>query len=316
MAPVPIDKYGKPIYSKPFAEIIKNGNNLNKNGYSESYNKPNLYYRKIPEGMLFADMRSSEVIPIWEDTRPLFYWKFNDEVTMWKRRRIIKNEMLKLHAGSCPCRLSFYSHETEEFISTSDCPGYINVDEGIFEWQDGYCLFCGKDLESDEPFCDENCRKEYQDSFKDSCKICNKKLDWKEDVGHHLNYAEDVQIIVCKSCHAKIHLTNNPEFEDYKPVDKRPKHKRKYMLVNCSLCDGKTRVLIEKYNEDEKYFCYRHKSRKPSFDYAVIEDAERRLRERYAKKKEASYYKNSLRNMAENKKKDWELKHSSSKKYH
>ena len=93
MCPIPQDKFGKPIYSKPFAEILKNGKILNKKGYSESYNKPNLFYKKTSDGLLFADMRSSDVVPIWEDTRPLFYWKFNSDVPHWKRRRIIKEEL-------------------------------------------------------------------------------------------------------------------------------------------------------------------------------------------------------------------------------
>ena len=96
MCPIPHDKYGRPIYSKPFAKIIKNSNILSKNGYSEAHNKPNLYYKKIPDGVFFADMRSSEIIPIWEDTRPLFYWNFNNDAPMWKRRRLIKQELVDL----------------------------------------------------------------------------------------------------------------------------------------------------------------------------------------------------------------------------
>jgi len=196
MAPIPIDKYGKPIYSKPFAKIVKNSVILEKNGYKESYRKPNLFYKKISEGMLFADMRSSDVIPIWQDTRPLFYWNFDYNTPNWKRRRLIKQELKTLHEKGCPSRLSFYapfSSEELEGFST-----YIDEESGIFEWHDGHCTHCNKDIKSDDPFCSDTCKTEYENSFKQECRICRKLMDWNEEVGHHLSYKDDIKYIFVK----------------------------------------------------------------------------------------------------------------------
>ena len=43
-------------------------------------------------------------------------------------------------------------------------------------------------------------------------------------VRHHVNYAKNIQVPVCASCHGKIHGGNNPELVKWKPVDKRPKN--------------------------------------------------------------------------------------------
>lgn len=44
-------------------------------------------------------------------------------------------------------------------------------------------------------------------------------------VRHHINYKEDIQIPVCSTCHNKIHnIKGVPEWDRWKPVDKKPKH--------------------------------------------------------------------------------------------
>jgi len=40
---------------------------------------------------------------------------------------------------------------------------------------------------------------------------------------HHVNYKKGICIIVCSSCHSKIHNSPDPKYQEYKPVDKRPK---------------------------------------------------------------------------------------------
>ena len=43
-------------------------------------------------------------------------------------------------------------------------------------------------------------------------------------VAHHLDYKRDISIPVCSSCHSKIHMSNDPKYVKWKPVDKRPKN--------------------------------------------------------------------------------------------
>ena len=42
-------------------------------------------------------------------------------------------------------------------------------------------------------------------------------------IKHHLCYKDDISIFVCDSCHSKIHNSNNPKYNKWKPIDKRPK---------------------------------------------------------------------------------------------
>jgi len=42
-------------------------------------------------------------------------------------------------------------------------------------------------------------------------------------VKHHLCYKDDISIFVCTSCHGKIHGSNEPKYNKWKPIDKRPK---------------------------------------------------------------------------------------------
>lgn len=124
------DKFGNEIYPRVFEKMRANERVLLKEGYIESRNSPNLFYRKIPEGMLFADMRGTEEVPIWQDTRPLFYWQLNNDAPMWRRRRIIKMELERLFRTESPCRLSFHFYNNPEFEGVST---QTSEDEGVFE---------------------------------------------------------------------------------------------------------------------------------------------------------------------------------------
>jgi len=169
----PIDKYGKPIYQHIYTVLKRNAAKLIDNGYNESYNKPNLFLKKIPEGCFFADMRSSDVVSIWEDTRPLFYRQFEDNISFWRRRRLIKQELEHLFKVGCECRLSFFSPRGwEEFENTSSAIG-----PGEYLWDDGFCQHCKKDFQDEGSFCSDKCALEYHKSFLKECAVCGKKLE-------------------------------------------------------------------------------------------------------------------------------------------
>jgi len=40
---------------------------------------------------------------------------------------------------------------------------------------------------------------------------------------HHVNYAKNIQVPTCDSCHSKIHSEKYPELHKWLPVDKKPK---------------------------------------------------------------------------------------------
>jgi hypothetical protein len=232
------DKFGNPIFPSTFSKLVQNGKILLSSGYSESRNKPNLFYKRIPQGCLYADMRGTEEVPIWTDTRPLFYWNFNSSVPMWKRRRLIKNELIELYHAECPCRLSFFAPiKAEEFQNTAT---WISAEQGEYDWDDGYCHRCGKDFQGEGMFCSKDCAEEWykQERIREiqegqliTCSICkqtNKENLGTKFISHHISYDPEETVMVCLSCHMKIHRSD--VYPKFKAKDKRISKKEQRRL--------------------------------------------------------------------------------------
>lgn len=225
---IPEDKFGSPIFPSKFKYLQKQASILLNSGYFESRRKPNLFCRKFKEGWFFADMRGTEEVPIWADVRPLFYWSFEASIPLWKRRRLIKQELIHLFKVGCLCRLSFELHNCEEFEQTS---AFINTEEGIFEWDEGYCTFCGKDFQGDGLFCSAQCESEYEISLKPVCDVCGRKI-FNNEIQHHVSYFPERVIAVHASCHNRIHKTDL--YPDLKPskeeINEFYKYKREGLI--------------------------------------------------------------------------------------
>ena len=126
------NKDGRPINSdKIWKRMLWIGGNLEKIGYRESKNSPNLFYKQINDeierGAMFADLRGTVIIPIWADASPITYFK---EISF---KRYIK-EVILLNRYKCFPRTTFYQD--------SEPDGWA-FGTGIPE---GYCKGCGKDI--------------------------------------------------------------------------------------------------------------------------------------------------------------------------
>lgn len=201
------DKFGNEIYRKVFERLLIKGQILSINGYTESHDKPNMFYKKLPEGILFADMRGTDMVPIWEDMSPLFYWKFGEDVPMWKRRRIIEHEFGQLSKDGCECRLSEEGDgdTTEEFTTSTTIEG------GTIRWLvggDGYCIQCGKDMQSDASFCSKECADACEEALKVQCPLCGGRFEPEQIVKHHTSYDPEITIQICRGCHNTIHKSD------------------------------------------------------------------------------------------------------------
>ena len=124
---------------------------------------------------------------------------------MWERRRVIKVELRELLKAGCPCRLSFLAHSSPEFAGASS---YIDEEEGIFEWDDGFCRVCGADFRNEGSFCSQKCETKYEESLKTACEVCGEKIELMKEIAHHVSYFPEKVIIVHQSCHNKIHKTD------------------------------------------------------------------------------------------------------------
>lgn len=248
------DKFGREIYNSKFKILLKYGTLLLLNHYLESSKKPNLFYKKIKEGVFFCDMRGTDEVPIWQDTTPLFYFFPYKKVPRWKVNRLKDNEYSNLRKN-IPIRISFYEDEEvienyyptiDKFFGKEDNK-YFNIEEEDI-YENGFCKFCNKDMQKEGIFCDVNCyekfiqkkKKEYNDwleSRKIECPICKKRVEPEQMHEHHINYDEEDTILICSSCHTEItfHLDKYPKLKKYKPIGKRDLNGKKEKKF-CKIC--------------------------------------------------------------------------------
>lgn len=147
MKPVNVD--GRPIYPSIFLKLESIGNRLVKLEWRESYMKPNLFLKSFDDVMVFADMRGTEITPIWEEPYPLIY--ASPDRPDWKRRYSLHLATDELGENDIQYRFSW--------------PDQFEPD-GLFfgpenELTDGYCKMCGKHITEQERegnlFCSSHC---------------------------------------------------------------------------------------------------------------------------------------------------------------
>jgi len=127
------NKDGRTIFDDKVWEQMKEiGHNLERIRYRESKKSPNLFYKNISDnrenGVIFVDIRGTDVIPIWDDPRPITYYR---DISF---SRYIK-ELILLKREECKPRLTFYQR--------SEPDGWAFLLKGI---PGGLCKECGKDI--------------------------------------------------------------------------------------------------------------------------------------------------------------------------
>lgn len=204
---------------------------LLRSGYKEAKNKKNLFYKKNELGCFFANMRGTSMIPIWQDSRPLFHYLFKKGGANWKKRRLIKQELENLFKDGCVFRLSYeFPIDNEEFEGTS-CS--YHEDDGIFIWDDGYCKYCGNDFQEEGSFCSLECETKYLDAVNKPCPACNEKMDFYAGIKHHISYFPEKIVLVHIKCHNKIHKTDlythlRPDAEEIKAFYQKKRQNNLY----------------------------------------------------------------------------------------
>ncbi len=275
------DISGQHIFSANiWSKMLSNGKKLVENGYSESANKPNLFYSKKDYGIFFADMRGTKLAPIWNDPRPLFYWIFDNDQPLWKHRRQIKEELLNLEKNNVEYSLCLVV-ENLLFEQSNVIGDEVNL---IFPWFDGFCEFCGKDFQNDGRFCSIECEKKCIEKIENEqeeqrlclikegplieCCVCKKNTQENPETvyhKHHVSYFPEEIVITCLSCHQAIH--NTEEYPHLKPKNIRllAKEIRKLERIAkieltkkngtfsknyCSLCEREIKI-----NQSYSFYC-------------------------------------------------------------
>lgn len=217
------NKDGRPIYSdKIWQKLVETGKILEYLGYSESINKPNLFYSQINGSFMYADLRGTVVVPIWDDIRPLVY----------KSKKLNFNsfmkEVVRLKRAGCSPRGSFYD------MYEPDGWGFLLDNEEI---PTGYCKRCGKDIIDivkwdillediyslyekgidyylELNYCNicrkiEDSKKKFRSQNLKSMNLCELCERNEAELKHHITYDPPKTIRICRSCHGKIHKFGN-----------------------------------------------------------------------------------------------------------
>ena len=237
-------KFGNKIYPHIFNTMLRIGEQLKKCGFQESIHKPNLFYKKNNEYIVYADMRGTLIVKIWHEPCPLFYVKpLKEDWPFWKRNRVWNIEMNLLQDFGILFRLSFHEEAEMNYLyewiyeiphdSRRAAFNMFYEDRG----PDGYCRCCSKDFQSDGYHCSDECEKrEWRRLLARGlnraprCRVCgivliNSDLSQeimdefnvptKEPLEHHVSYYPEKKIYVCSSCHYTIH--NTDEYPELKP---------------------------------------------------------------------------------------------------
>ena len=220
----PKDRFGNTIFPNVYSRLLNIGGKLQDLGFTEARSQ-NLFYLSVSDATVFADMRGTSEVKIWEDPVPLVYIRFRKELPLWKRNRIRNTSYDLLKAGQVPFRESFYEEAEnwmEPYYYLQDKQKEITgksdkiSDEIFYEYTtervffgpfyndspnpsvvDGYCKKCGKDIQRDTSLCDRCFNIEY---YKRQAKIVYD--EYKEAIS---------KLRKCFACQKYIYLTKSPK---------------------------------------------------------------------------------------------------------
>jgi len=117
------NKDGRPIFSETtWRKLLETGKKLEALGYVELSHKQNLFSRKVDHGYIYADLRGTEIVPIWDDPIPLLYFfaRQGESVPEEEERTMLKDEFKRLRDADCRPRFSFYATSEPEGLFFGD----------------------------------------------------------------------------------------------------------------------------------------------------------------------------------------------------
>ena len=104
-----VDRYGQPIYPHIQRQVFRSAQQIISMNWRQTISKPYLFIYPIPPHCtLFLDFGSSDVVPIWEDTSPLFYWRFSIDIGDHYRNEVEAMVFDRLNQHGVRPRTSFF----------------------------------------------------------------------------------------------------------------------------------------------------------------------------------------------------------------
>ena len=250
------DRFGRHVSSSVKRRVRQIGQELSKIGFFESKKKPDLFYLKIcanseiGDVTVFADLRGTEVIPIFEETCPLIWANFDRSFRLESLKKSFDSTILHYDDemvwskwdgfGISPgdtedyfCHLvmhllelrgvdsrrthdvfSVMAQEHNEFEETTAA----KLRESILEYNKYLELYQAEVRQHSRSILWKQCRLCGANGISESS-THQSIQEWKENgvklEMHHVSYIPEVVIPVCKKCHVKIH--HSDEYSHLKP---------------------------------------------------------------------------------------------------
>ena len=232
------DRYGRKVFPFVVKQLKGIGQRLETLGFSESKNKPFLWSRKlgtyggVGDVKLYADLRGTDVVPIWEDICPLVYvffnreysydWDDSSEKMTWHKyeglgntpsrtKEIIEKvavDWLELNGISArQSTIHMMEHVVDSMIEFEGSPAYRlledykkELSERIHVEEASY-----KEMVADFDEYLASVKEFIKPDYWKACRICR-----AQDMlhAHHISYEPEVVIPLCPKCHKQVHDTN------------------------------------------------------------------------------------------------------------
>lgn len=122
----PIDKRGNRLFGETWDRVYYYGGLLLARGYVEHNAKPNLFLCRYRSVTFWADLRGTDVVRIWRDRRPIFWWQFPGEPPP-HAPNMITIEAARL--APIPLRLSYRPNEASVEVVRGVDPALFERDE-------------------------------------------------------------------------------------------------------------------------------------------------------------------------------------------
>jgi hypothetical protein len=256
-----IDRFGRPVAAFVMRKVQRIGTQLKEFGFRESKNKPDLYYMTLHSHefvgkiMVFADLRGSEVVPIYEETCPLIWAQFDRNY----RLESIKKDDFELFTllfeeeliwskwdgfGTSPqdteeyfCYLVMHMLELKGIPSRRTYDFFSVSSQVHHEYSETDAAKQAKAMSEYSSYLEQfmnEVKKQNRSNLWQECRICRltgisksshpeSVLHWFEEgvklEMHHVSYIPEVVIPLCKKCHDLVH--HSEEYAHLKPEMKR-----------------------------------------------------------------------------------------------
>lgn len=220
----------------------KNREILIQMGYRESSKKRGVFKRCADSFAFYVDMRYHDPVGKIREgilvNQPLVWGNFNTETPDWLRRCLERGEREKLRVAGCDV--------SQKNVNTYAADGYCKRCNNEFHAGGSYCPCCRRVILAltikNRPCCNACGLKILEGwTYEEAIKMFGMDPTKGPLVHHHLSYTNDKTIIVCASCHSKIHHSRSPEYAEFKPIDKRPRYKNSYYGW-CRRCGRKAKL--------------------------------------------------------------------------